>query len=136
MGSLATVIDDVIGFHARLCRHGDGLPAAHGLVDPGMMLHIPAEFPWQPVCARGAGALREYRDALDVISDRTFEMTTAGHTADERVVAIRCHESATRNQVRMDWSSLWIYALAAGRVTEITVVHAVPGDQMADFWCS
>jgi ketosteroid isomerase-like protein len=134
MDSLTTVTDDIIEFHAQLCR--DWEHAGDRLVDPGMTLYVPEAFPWQPVSFRGITALQNFRDALHVISDGTFEVTPDGHTADERLVAVRCRESATRNNRSLEWSSLWTYVLAGGQISEARVVHSVASDDLADFWCT
>ncbi|SRR6266566_3704309 len=134
MNSLATVVDEVIDFHEQLCR--DWEHAATGLIEPDMMLYVPDAFPWQPLKTRGIEALREFRDALHVISDGTFQAVPQGSTADERLVAIRCHEAATRRNCSLEWSSLWVYVLTDGRISETRVVHAVPSDLFENLWCT
>jgi ketosteroid isomerase-like protein len=134
MAALSPLTDEVMKFHEHLCRdweHADG-----ALVEPGMVLYVPEGFPWQPVTFRGIEAFRNYRDALHVLSDGTFETAVIGHTADESLVAIRCHETATRNRAKREWSSLWAYILDDGLITEARVFHAVASDDFADFWCT
>jgi ketosteroid isomerase-like protein len=134
MNSQTALADKVIEFHECLCN--DWEHAGYGLVEPSMVLYVPDSFPWQPINYHGVDALRHFRDALDVISDRTFKVSPLGHTADERLVAIRCHETATRNSRFLEWTSLWTYIVADGQISETRVVHSVAGDDLADFWCT
>ena len=126
--------DEVMKFHEQLCRdwaHADG-----ALIDPGMILYIPEGYPWQPVNCRGIDALRNFRDVLHILSDGTFETAAVGATSGDSLVAIRCHETATRNHYKRDWTSLWTYILDGGLIIETRVFHAVPSDDFADFWCT
>lgn len=132
MNSVEAVVEEVIGFHETLC--GDWEDVTSGPIDPGMILQVPDEFPWQPLKMSGLEALRCYRDALNVLTDGTFSTIIEGTTADERLVAIRCHDIATRDGVTLEWTSLWTYVLTDDRVTVAMVVHALTGDKMAEFW--
>ena len=133
MGSLATVADEVISFHEQLCGSWEQLTA--GPVDPGMILHVPDEFPWEPLKLRGLEALTTFRAALSTLTDGTFSTATQDSTADEHIVAVRCRECAARDSDELEWSSMWIYVLARGAICEARIIHALPGDKLAQFWC-
>jgi ketosteroid isomerase-like protein len=133
MAALTIAADEISGFHESLCR--DWINVDGTLVEPDMILFLPEEFPWQPMTYRGVAALSSFREALDVMSEGTFESVTEGITADESVVAIRCRERAARHHSQLEWSSLWIYVLAGGRIREARVLHALPSDDITDFWC-
>lgn len=134
MPALTALPDEVTKFHEQLCR--DWEHADSTLVEPGMILYIPEEYPWQPTACRGIEALRNFRDVLHILSDGTFETTAVGTTSDDSLVAIRCRETAIRNSSKRDWTSLWIYILDDGLITETRIFHAVASDDFADFWCT